>query len=381
MPKSVVEALKTHASEKSYLPVKGLRQLQEAVSDHHKRVFNIERQPEDVLIGPGSKELMFLLQLVYYGDLIIPAPSWVSYAPQAKIIGRDIHWLNTSYENNWLIQADELEQICFKDPNKARLMIVNYPSNPTGQTYSESQLKDLADVARKHKVVFLSDEIYAKLHHEGNHKSIVEMYPEGTIFSGGLSKWCGAGGWRLGVFVFPEDLRWLLDGMATVGSETFTSTSSPIQHAAITAFQPSKEIDEYVQNEIRILKALGNNLTEKLQNAGAKVKCPQGGFYIFPDFSAFRDGLNKKGITTSKEMCEKLLEDTGVAILPGSDFGRPPEEFTARLAYVDFDGGKALDAAAKIPNNEKLGNDFLTEYCGNMLEAVDRICNWINELK
>ena len=380
VPDLVVEALKAAAHEKSYLQVKGLRELREAVAEHHVRTFEIDRKPEDVIIGPGSKELMFLLQLVYYGDLIIPSPSWVSYAPQAKIIGRDIHWIDTSYENNWLIQAEELERICFKDPDKARLVIINYPSNPTGRTYSIDQLKDLAEVARKHRVVLLSDEIYGKLHHDGKHKSIVELYPEGTIFSGGLSKWCGAGGWRLGLFVFPEGLRWLLDGMASVGSETFTSTSSPIQHAAVAAFRYNDDIEKYLIDERRVLKALGAALAEKLQNAGAKVKCPEGAFYLFPDFSPFLDKFKKNNIRNSKEMCEKLLEDTGVAILPGSDFGRPEDEFTARLAYVDFDGREALEGMKKVPGNQHPGQEYLEKYCSRMLEAIDRICDWLNKI-
>ncbi len=377
VPDPVVAALKASAHEKSYLEVQGLRELREAVVEHHIQNFNIERTPDDVIIGPGSKELMFVLQLVYYGDLIIPSPSWVSYAPQAKIIGRDIHWINTRYENNWLIQAYELEEICFKEPDRPRLMIINYPSNPTGMTYSFDQLKDLAAVARKHRVVLLSDEIYGKLHHEGTHKSIVELYPEGTIFSGGLSKWCGAGGWRLGLFVFPENLRWLLKGMTTVGSETFTSTSSPIQHAAIAAFHYNDEIEKYLTDERRILKALGMALTEKLQNAGVKVKCPEGGFYLFPDFSDFAEKFRENNIHNTKGMCEKLLEDTGVAILPGSDFGRPENEFTARLAYVDFDGKNALDGVKNIAANQIPDQKYLKKYCSGMTEAIDRICNWL----
>lgn len=87
VPEPVVKALQRNAHQKEYLPVKGLRKLQEAVAEHHCRTFGIEADPDDVLIGPGSKELMFLLQLTYYGDLVIPTPSWVSYAPQAKITG------------------------------------------------------------------------------------------------------------------------------------------------------------------------------------------------------------------------------------------------------------------------------------------------------
>ena len=380
VPERVVDALKASAHEKNYLEVKGLPALREAVTGHHERTFGITRDPEDVMIGPGSKELMFVLQLAYYGDLIIPAPSWVSYAPQAKIIGRDIHWINTSYENNWLLQAEELEEICFEDPDRARLMIINYPSNPTGRTYTETQLRDLADVARKHRVVVLSDEIYGKLHHDGAHTSIVELYPEGTIFSGGLSKWCGAGGWRLGLFVFPEDLRWLRDGMLTIGSETFTSTSSPIQHAAVAAFRYDEEIEAYLTDERRILKALGSAITEKLQDAGVRVTCPEGAFYLFPDFSPFAERFSARGIGSSREMCEQLLQDTGVAIIPGSDFGRPEDEFTARLAYVDFDGGEALEGAKHLEPDELPGQEFLLRYCDRIIDAADRITAWLASL-
>ncbi len=378
VPEPVVLALKASAHQKSYLEVQGLRELREAIAEHHWRTFGIKRSPDDVFIGPGSKELMFLLQLVYHGDLIIPSPSWVSYAPQAQIAGREIHWINTTYENNWLIQAEELEQLCFRDADKARLMIINYPSNPTGKTYSAQQLQALAEVARKHHVVLLSDEIYAKLHHEGSHQSIVEMYPEGTIFSGGLSKWCGAGGWRLGVFVFPEGLHWLLKAMATVGSETFTSTSSPIQYAAIAAFRHNNEIEQYLVDQQRLLKALGQTITHKLSRAGAKVVCPDGGFYLFPDFSAFAEKFKNNNINDSKTMCERLLNDTGVAILPGSDFGRPKHEFTARLAYVDFDGAEALKNMKDVPTDQLPGNDFLEKYCGHVLKAIDRMGDWLN---
>jgi aspartate aminotransferase len=102
------------------------------------------------------------------------------------------------------------------------LVVLNYPSNPTGQTYDAAQLEELATVARRYRLVVLSDEIYGELDHRGQHRSIAEFYPEGTIVSSGLSKWAGAGGWRLGTFLFPSTLRWLQDAMAVAASETFT---------------------------------------------------------------------------------------------------------------------------------------------------------------
>ena len=223
VPDRVVDALKEHAHEKDYLPVKGLKGLREAIAGYINRSERMRCTWEDVLIGPGSKELLFMLQLAYYGDLLIPRPSWVSYAPQARIIGRSVHWLPTHAENNWQLTAEELDIICRDDPSRPRILILNYPSNPTGCTYTDDQLLAIANVARKYKLILLSDEIYGEVHFEGKHKSIARYYPEGTIISTGLSKWAGAGGWRLGTFIFPPELRPLQDAMAIIASETYTA--------------------------------------------------------------------------------------------------------------------------------------------------------------
>ncbi len=377
VPDIIVDELKQNAFQKAYLPVKGLPELRHAIAEHHIREFGIDCTANDVLIGPGSKELMFILQLVYYGDIVIPTPAWVSYAPQAQIIGRQIRFLHTHRENGWRLTPEQLDTLCKSDPSRPRILVLNYPSNPTGTTYSQDELKAIAKIANKYRVIVLSDEIYGKLHHAGKHHSIVPLYPEGTIFSGGLSKWCGAGGWRLGLFVFPTCLRWLQDAMAAVASETFTSTSAPIQYAAVKAFQESEDIDRYLYQVRRILRSIGSKLVSLLKNVGVEVPLPQGGFYLFPDFKKYREKLR---ITTSPEFCEHLLQETGVAILPGRDFGRAPEEMTARLAYVNFDGKKALEAASQIPDEQSLNDDFLYAYCAEPLNAVEKLCNWLKSL-
>ena len=377
VPQPVVDALKVNAHQKDYLPVKGLFQLRETVADYHRRAQGINHDAEDVLVGPGSKELMFLLQLVYYGDLVIPTPSWVSYAPQAHIIGRQVRWLRTRREDNWKLTADELAAHCKHDPNKPRIVVLNYPSNPSGITYTKDELKAIAKVAASHKIILLADEIYGELHHRGKHVSIARFYPEGTIISGGLSKWCGAGGWRLGTFTFPRSLRWLLDSMATVASETFTATSAPIQYAAVRAFKGGIKIENYLWNCRIILRRLARLIVFKLRNTGVDVSEPDGAFYLFPDFSPFKDKLAKKNINTGFELSDTLLEEAGVALLPGSSFGRPDNELTARLAYVDFDGVKALSASEQVKSEKEIDEDFLETYCGNTLNAIDHICDWL----
>ena len=375
VPKPVIEALKENAHRKDYLPVKGLHELREAVAKYYKKSQNLDFSADDILIGPGSKELMFILQVVFYGELLLPAPSWVSYAPQAKILGKKTVWIDTYEKNDWLLMPEDLENYCKKNPNTPRVIILNYPNNPTGKTYPEKLLKELAYAARKQGILVLSDEIYGELNHKGNHVSIARFYPEGTIISSGLSKWCGAGGWRLGTFAFPKNLKWLLDGMATVASETFTSVSAPIQFASIRAFNFDDEINTYLKHSRRILKALGNYIYKNFNSVGIKVPQPDGAFYFLPNFSQLKDSLAKRGITTSSRLCETILQETGVAFLPGSDFGRDEKELTTRIAYVDFDGEQALAAAYEIKDD--INESFLRKYCANTVTAVDKICEWV----
>ena len=379
VPAPVVEALQANAFQKNYLPVKGLAELRKAVASYHCRRQEMECIADNVLIGPGSKELMFLLQLVYYGDLVIPTPTWVSYAPQAHIIGRHVRWLRTESDDDWRLTPNELETLCLHDPGRPRIVILHYPANPTGGTYEGRELKALAKVARRFGVILLSDEIYGELHHDARHVSIARYYPEGTIISGGLSKWCGAGGWRLGTFTFPTGLRWLQDAMVNVASETFTSTSAPIQYAAVRAFSGGSEIEAYLHQSRQILKALGRRLVTRLEQSGINVHPPSGAFYLFPDFSPGAERLRRRGIATSSQLCEALLEDTGVAILPGSNFGRPDDELTARIACGNFDGARALAMAQLAPADKPLDEEFLRNCCSGVLRAIDLICDWFNE--
>lgn len=379
VPEPIVEALRHHAPEKDYLPVKGLPALRESVADFHRRKDHINASPDGVLIGPGSKELMFLLQLVYYGEILLPTPCWVSYMPQAQIIGRNVKLLHTTYEERWRISAervvDYLEQE--EDTYRPRLLILNYPGNPDGDTYTMAELQRIAEAAREYEILLLSDEIYGQLAHKGGHFSIARFYPEGTIISSGLSKWCGAGGWRLGTFTFPKELFWLMDAMAVAASETFTSVSAPIQYAAVHAFRGGRKIEEYLSHVRRILHKLGMKCAHILQGAGIRVHNPSGAFYLFADFSHHADLLRESGIRDSRELAERLLLDTGVAMLPGADFGRPAGELTARLAYVNFDGAEALAASESIRLDVPLPDDFLAIHCADTIEAMEKIAEWV----
>ena len=176
---------------------------------------------------------MFLLQILFEGEIILPAPSWVSYAPQA-IIGRNkIKWIQTKSENNWFPTSKEIEDVIKQDKKKKYLIFINSPNNPSGQVCTN--LSEISQLTKKYNLYFLSDEIYSELTFEDNYQSISNYCPENTIISTGLSKWCGAGGWRLGYFILPDNLTKITNQLKVLASETFSSVSSPIQYAAIAA--------------------------------------------------------------------------------------------------------------------------------------------------
>jgi aspartate aminotransferase len=139
------------------------------------------------------------------------------------------------------------------------------------------------------------------------------------------------------------------------------------------------EIEQYLAQSRRILRHLGQHVWRRLKASGARVSEPIGGFYLFPDFSPLRERLAARNIHDSATLCERLLDEAGVATLPGADFGRPPEELTLRLAYVDFDGSRALVAAQQTPIDQELDKGFLELYCPNVAHATDAMIKWLEE--
>tara|TARA_A100001011_G_scaffold224225_1_gene232153 strand:- start:235 stop:1461 length:1227 start_codon:yes stop_codon:yes gene_type:complete len=362
VPKDVVNELKDNAHQNKYLPMQGLSELRDAVAKYTSKRKNYDYKSENVIIGPGSKELMFLLHVIFDGEIILPAPSWVSYAPQA-ILGRNkIQILQTNRENNWFPTAAEIEEVVLKDKNKNYLLFLNSPNNPSGQICKN--LDEISKIVNKYNLIILSDEIYSELTFENSFMSISNFCPEKTIISTGLSKWCGAGGWRLGYFLIPDKLVEIKNMINVLASETFSAVSAPIQYAAIKAYE--NDHSNYINKSRNILSAVGNYVYENLKSNKVLINKPQGGFYLMPEF------LNKV-FNSSSEMCDSILNDTGVALLPGSDFGFAQTQMLARLSFTDFDGQEFM---SKIEDNKKIDNDHIAKFAPKVMEGVDKLKKW-----
>ena len=362
VPDDVVNELKNNAHQNKYLSMQGLNELRTVISKYSSNKYSQNYKPENIIVGPGTKELMFLLQLLFDGDILLPAPSWVSYAPQALLSRNRAHWIITKSENNWFPTGEEIEKVILKDRKKNYLLFLNSPNNPSGQICNN--LKEISTIAKKYNILILSDEIYSELSFYENFQSISQFYPEKTIISTGLSKWCGAGGWRLGHFIIPEALKELRDSLKILASETFSSVSAPIQYAAIAAY--SNNHDEYINNSRSILKVVGEYVYNNLKSNKINMNKPQGGFYLMPEF------LIKK-FSTSQDMCSDILEKTGVALLPGSDFGFSKEKMIARLSFTDFNGREFMDYVKK---NNKLDVNLIPKFAPKIVEGTNKLKLW-----
>tara|TARA_B100000945_G_scaffold312258_1_gene306580 strand:- start:124 stop:1359 length:1236 start_codon:yes stop_codon:yes gene_type:complete len=366
VPNKVVDSLKKNAHKKDYMPIQGSPELRNAIAKYVSSRTNNSFKAENIIVGPGSKELMFLLHIGFDGEIILPAPSWVSYEPHAIIGRNNFHWIETTRENNWFPTSKQIEDKLRNLKNKNVLLILNSPNNPAGSNCNN--FEELATVAKKYGIVILSDEIYTELSFNREYKSISKYYPEGTIISSGLSKWCGAGGWRLGFFAIPSKLNPILKTLKTLSSESFTAVSSPIQYAAIEAFEGDHS--EYLNKTTAILNAVGSYVYENLKSNKVLIQKPEGGFYLMPEF------LDSK-FKTSSEMCDDILTKSGVALLPGSDFGFKPSKMLARLSYTDFNGEVFLK---NTMSGKKLDTDDIKKFAPNIVEGTKKLVDWSKNL-
>lgn len=376
----IVDKLKEHAHEKDYLPTQGLPALRDTIAKYYTDNMNYKVSGEDIIIGPGSKELIFQALYTLQGTVLIPAPSWVSYGPQVNIRGNHITRVMTTRENDYKLKAADLDRVCETLMDSQKLLIINSPNNPTGSVYNEDDIKEIVEICRKHNVIIISDEIYGLIDWTGEtKKGFFHYYPERTIISGGLSKAFSAGGYRLGYLVVPREMKALTKAIVSLISETFSSVCAPVSYAAIEAFQGHKDVDEYVLNCKKIHEAVGGYIHDRMTKMGILLPNPQGAFYLFPDFQNHRQKLvDKFGVKTSDDLANILLKEARCAFLPGSDFYFSADRLCLRGSTVDYDGELVYQAAEKV--SFKIDGGFVDKNCASIKAGLDHLEKFINSL-
>ncbi len=300
----------------------GLMELREEISTYLNRKFSIKYNPQDeILVTVGGSEAidMALRALVNPGDeVIIPQPSYVCYEPMTAICGGKAVIVNTKAENDFKLTAGELKQ---NITDKTKVVILPYPSNPTGAIMEKEDLEAIADVLKDTNIMVISDEIYAELTFSGkphvSPASIDGMW-ERTITVNGFSKAFSMTGWRLGYACGPEPV---MNEIIKLHQYAIMSSPTTSQYAAIEAL---KNCDEDVQYMLKQYNMRRRMIVNGFNKIGLTCREPKGAFYSFPS-------IKSTGMT-SEEFCEKLLYSKKVAVVPGTAFGESGEGFI-RASY------------------------------------------------
>ncbi|MDA8793566.1 pyridoxal phosphate-dependent aminotransferase [Bacteriovoracaceae bacterium] len=378
VPQEIQNELKKRTSHKEYVTTAGLPLLRETIADYYQSKYQITSiNKENTFIGPGSKELLFQLLYILEGDFIIPTPSWVSYLPQLQLKNANVHIAHTSRENGYRLTADILEETCQQSNSDQRILILNSPSNPTGQVYSQEDLEKLVPILEKYNVIVISDEIYSQVDFTHEHSpSLASLYTK-TVITGGLSKSYSAGGYRLGYMILASEMENVGKALKSFISETFSAVSAPIQYCAVKAWDLSeKNVFKRVALYTQIHSIIGRYFALRFQKMNIHTTPAQGAFYLFIDFENYRDQLKNLNIQTSSDLSNYLINELGIAILPGCDFYREYNELSARVAFVDYDGKAILE---KLKEN-KLDQSLILQTYPQLKNGLDKLESFLKQL-
>ena len=383
VPKLIQDALVRNADKGAYAAVPGIPELRSAISKYNKHYFGMDVAPERIYVGPGTKELIFNLLEILHGTVILPTPAWLGYLPQIRFLKKNYHMLPT--RANKKISPTDLRKLALRLQDRQKILILNNPHNPTGLLYDRLELEEIADVCREQNITVISDEIYALTTYDfSKFVSMGKIYPEGTFVTNGLSKSHAAGGYRLGYVVFPQHAVDLRAQFKKILATEYTAVSTPIQHAAIAGFEISKEMDEYFDVTRSIHQIMGDYTYHALTAIdGVKATKPDATFYLLADFNAFAPDLQKAKITTSQKLSESLIvHPYHTAIVGGDSLVLERTDFSARIAYVDYDGAKVYQKYVENKpksHSEKL--EFVKNNAPKVVAGIDMIADFFTHLR
>ena len=382
VPELVQKALAENVHKGEYAAVPGVEELREAISEYNKYYFHMDVDPARIYVGPGTKELIYNLLEILHGTVILPTPAWLGYLPQIRFLKKNYHMLPTGVDKK--INPQDLEKLSLRLHDRQKILIFNNPNNPTGLVYSKKEMESIVKVCREQNIIVISDEIYAQTTYEfEKFVSMGKIYPEGTFVTNGLSKSHAAGGYRLGYVIFPQHALDVRRQFKKILATEYTAVSTPIQHAAIAGFQVSREMDEYFQITRKIHELMGEYVYEKLREIpGVTSTKPQATFYLLADFNQFSPEFNASKITSSQKFSETLIQHPyHTAIVGGDSLVLERTDFSARMAFVDYDGKNAfehyLDNAPKT-KSDKL--EFVQTVAPRVISGLGMVETYLDNL-
>jgi aspartate aminotransferase len=381
------KALENSACYSHYSAAEGIYELQASIADFNKRFFSVNADPSQIFVGHGTKGIIFTIFSIIDADVIIPSPSWVSYVPQLKFLNHKYFVYYLTKETSFRIDPAHLDKyLDGLSSDRQKLLLLNNPNNPTGVVYSRKELEKIVNVCRNHNTLILADEIYALTTYDiKKFTSVRELYPEGSFITNGLSKDRSAGGYRLGYCILPDKCtEKMRSAFKKIAATIYTNVSTPTQYAAAEAYRESESLDEYFKITRAIHRIMGENLSREFDNIeGLHVTKPKGGFYFFVDFNDLSELLEQKQVYVSNDLSLDLVKHPyHIATVTGDACLLQPDNFGARIAFVDYDGEKAYHKYVKnqpITASEEI--DFINEVAPRMLKGASMLKQWVEDLK
>ncbi len=318
---AAIAALK--AGYTKYTATAGIKELREAISRKLQRENGLEASPEQIVVSCGAKHSLYnsMMMVLQPGDeAILFSPYWMTYADQIELAGGRPVVVPTRAENGFVPDMDDLRAAI---TSNTRLIVLNSPSNPTGAAYPAEVLSEIGEIALANDLWIVSDEIYEHLVYDGPHHSVTSLggaILDRTILIGGCSKSYAMTGWRIGYAFAPLTVAKL---MSSFQDQVTSNANSIAQRAAVAAFDLPVETLTHMKAEFKSRRDLVVGLLNDI--SGVKADSPKGAFYVFPEIVDCLRG------ETDTAFAERLLEQTGVATIPGSVFGGPGH---LRLSYA-----------------------------------------------
>jgi aspartate aminotransferase len=353
------EVLGSAAARNAYGPVAGGEAARAAVAGYFGRR-RLPTDPEDVVLAPGSKPLLAAIVAAVPGDVVLPAPSWVTYGPQAALFGRAVHRVPIPPSAGGVPDPARLDAVLAaarRHGARPGLLVLTLPDNPTGTVAAPELVRDVCRVAGEHGLVVVADEIYRDVlfDPEAPYVSPAEVLPERTVVTTGLSKSMALGGWRIGAARFPASPlgRTLRERVTGVASNVWSNLAGPMQAVTETVFSEPADVIAYRTQATRLHAVVARAVHRILVRHGMACRPPAGGFYVYPDFEGHRARLAAADVQDGDQLAGALLERHGVAVMAGRHFGDAPAALRVRAAtsllYGETDAERRVAFEADDP--------------------------------
>lgn len=374
---SVLAEAAARSGSNAYGTVAGAGHAREAAAGYFTRR-GLRTEPDQIVFAPGSKALLFALIAAIPGEVVLPRPSWVSYAAQAALAGKPVIGLPIAEAAGGIPDPDRLEAALSRAESEGRrpgVLVLTAPDNPTGTLAPRDLVRAVTEIAAAHDLWVVSDEIYRDLAYDPDAVTTPATFlPDRTVITAGLSKATALGGWRVGFARLPAGGGELHDAVVGIGSEVWSSLATPMQQVAAYVLADPPPVRSYVERARRLHATVAQAVYEAFVAAGARCRPPQGAFYLYPDLAELRAAFPESVARDGTACAEHLLDKYGVGVLAGAAFGDNPSALRFRVATSLLYGDSDEERQAALDSDEPLSLPWIRA-------SLDRLNTVLGELR